>query len=199
MGNIDGTDHRELSGKGISRHPAWSPDGKRIAFYSNRWGREGIMGTYVINADGTNETLVTKKSTQFSWSPDGKLIIFRSRGKISDIDRDIYQVVRLPFPGKSKSPASSPDGKRVVFRRGYRGANVYIMNRDGSDQKQLTFLSLKSLYICKNPRWTPDGKKIIYVKTLLESSFLPLRTFLYIMNPDGSDKRKLKQVPYYGG
>lgn len=200
VGNIDGTNHRKLTNKGNAWRPAWSPDGKKIAFDGNRWLIDKvIIGTYVVNADSTNEILVTKESTQFDWSPDGKLIVFCSRGKISDIDRNTYQVVRLPFPGQSLNPALSPDGKRVVFSHGYCGANIYIMNRDGSNLKQLTFLSPKSQYMCSDPRWTPDGKKIIYAKGPLEFSFVPLRTFLYIMNHDGSNKRKLKQIPQYGG
>ena len=199
VGNVDGTDHRELSGKAISRYPAWSPDGKRIAFWSNRRAINKPTGIYIIDSDGTNETFLTRSDKRFSWSPDGKKIVFSSLSRIYIIDVETHQVVRLPMAGKARKPAWSPDGKKIIFTRGYCGANIYIMNKDESNLKQLTFLGPKSQHMCDNPRWTPDGKKIIYAKGPYEFSFVPLRTFLYIMNPDGSDKRKLKQVPYYGG
>ena len=61
--------------------PAWSPDGKRIAFYSERDGNAEI---YVMNADGTGVTRLTRHERGRrlpAWSPDGRTISF-------DSDRD---------------------------------------------------------------------------------------------------------------
>ena len=58
--------------------PAWSPDGRRIAFVSNRDGNDEI---YVMNADGTAVTRLTMNPGEDGgpiWSPDGKQILFVS-------------------------------------------------------------------------------------------------------------------------
>jgi Tol biopolymer transport system component len=57
-------------------NPVWSPDGSKIAFVSNRDGRRDI---YIMNADGSNVTRLTKDSIikwSPSWSPDGTKIAF---------------------------------------------------------------------------------------------------------------------------
>lgn len=59
--------------------PAWSPDGKKIAFESNRDTHDGNYEIYVMNADGSNQTRLTNNKAfdmQPTWSPDGKKIIF---------------------------------------------------------------------------------------------------------------------------
>src|SRR4051794_37291146 len=56
--NADGTDERRLTtASGFSSSPAWSPDGKRIAFTTNR---DGDFEVYVMNADGTEQTRLTR-------------------------------------------------------------------------------------------------------------------------------------------
>ena len=60
------------------QHPAWSPDGKRIAFASNR---EGDADLYVLNADGSGVTRVTvdpRDDSYPTWSPDGHKLLFHS-------------------------------------------------------------------------------------------------------------------------
>jgi len=76
--NPDGSDVIRLTETGDDWEPAWSPDGKRIAFHSNRDGNEEI---YVMNADGSGQTRLTKNEvgdTSPAWSPDGKRIAFVS-------------------------------------------------------------------------------------------------------------------------
>jgi len=70
--NGDGSGLKRIINEGLD--PAWSPDGKRIAFA--RWGANG--GLKIANADGTNEYGVFGAPTLVSprWSPDGKKIVF---------------------------------------------------------------------------------------------------------------------------
>ena len=71
--NVDGSEKRQLTKhQAEDRAPAWSPDGKRIAFYSNRGGRDGI---WVMNADGRNQKRLTDGNCP-SWSPLGTHIAF---------------------------------------------------------------------------------------------------------------------------
>lgn len=231
VGNIDGSDHKELSSKGISRHPTWSPDGKKIAFSSNRRATDKVKGIYIISVEGENETLITKPTESLklgrrcSWSPDGEKIVFGSDGlyvvNIDGFNRrklvrgrcrspdwspdgkkivyvfsgQIYTItpegtdrIQLTTTGKASCLHWSPNGKRIIFtlcNKDYID-NIYIMDDDGSHQTRLT--NFKKPYSASSPQWSPDGRKIFYwVRSGLDSP----ATSLYVMNPDGKNKKRL--------
>ena len=75
--DIDGKNVRQLTkGIALDSNPAWSPDGKQIAFRSARAGG----GIYVMNANGKNVRRLTffEEDQHPTWSPDGKQIAFIS-------------------------------------------------------------------------------------------------------------------------
>jgi len=84
--NDDGTQVANLTNHdGNDFKPAWSPDGAKIAFYSNR---DGNFEIYVMNADGSEQTRLTNTAAQDvvpDWSPDGTKIV---RKIAFDSDRD---------------------------------------------------------------------------------------------------------------
>ena len=72
--NVDGSGLTRLtSNSGLNGSPSWSPDGRQIAFSSNRDGTHKI---YIMNADGSNQHAIAERGTQPSWSPDGSKILF---------------------------------------------------------------------------------------------------------------------------
>src|SRR5215204_3542268 len=112
--------------------PAWSPDGRRIAFYSERDGNAEI---YVMNADGTGVTRLTNTRADEgypAWSPDGRTISFDSD---RDGNFDVFAMnvdgtnVRplTRHPGRDVSASWSPDGRAIVFMsdREGRGFDAY--------------------------------------------------------------------------
>ena len=118
--------------------PAWSPDGRRIAFDSNR---DGDFEIYVMNADGSGVTRLTDNDADDwspAWSPDGRRIAFDSD---RDGDFEIY-VMNADGSGVTRltdndaddwSPAWSPDGRRIAFDSNRDGDfEIYVMNADGS-------------------------------------------------------------------
>src|ERR1044071_679511 len=110
--------------------PTWSPDGSRIAFWSNRDGKADI---YLMNTDGSNvKRLTDNLSDDFGpkWSPDGSQIAFASnRDHANFYNFDIYVMnadgsnVRkiVDDPEYDAEPRWSPDGKKILFVTGRNG------------------------------------------------------------------------------
>ena len=118
--------------------PAWSPDGDRIVFTSNRDGDDEI---YSMRADGGRLVQLTAnseggRSVEPDWSPDG------TRSLISD-----------------RSPAWSPDGTRIAFTSNRDGNDeIYVMDTDGSRVTRLTDNDASD----RDPVWSPDGARIAF-------------------------------------
>jgi Tol biopolymer transport system component len=141
--NADGTDPVRLTkNKEFDDDPAWSPDGKRIAW--SRLSGSSALDIWVMNADGSGQRRLAQRGTSPRWSPDGRKIAFVSR---RDGNWEVY-VMNADGSGQrnltrnaalDNGPAWSPDGPKIAFVRGQgRSAVVYVMNADGSGQRRLT-------------------------------------------------------------
>lgn len=101
--------------------PAWSPDGSRIAFASNRSG--GDFTLWVMNADGSGARELTPAGQQAdvfpTWSPDGQTLAFQRRSpsavRIGLIPAAGGNPGFFEFTGSAYAPAWSPDGSRIAF------------------------------------------------------------------------------------
>lgn len=121
--NRDGTNWRDVTNdKFFDRYPRWSPDGKRIAFASDRSGNYEI---WTLDLEGTNlrqQTFGSERGASFPlWSPDGKRILFQIDFLIAIIDADKdwthQQPEPLPMPeGETHFLAWdwSPDGEKLA-------------------------------------------------------------------------------------
>lgn len=151
--DADGSDQVNLTNHpAFDAQPAWSPDGSKVAFNTNRDG--GDFEIYVMNSDGTGLERLTSSPGEDSgptWSPDGSQIAFQSRRdgnlEIYRMDADGSDVTRLtnndtgtPFTTFDAFAAWSPDGERIAFTSGRDGDfEVYSMDaEDGSDVRRLT-------------------------------------------------------------
>jgi TolB protein len=175
---------------GNNLFPEWSPNGRQIAFDSNRSGASQV---YVVNADGTElRQLTTEGGARPAWSPDGRQIAFINAGvggagDIYVINADGTELVNLTNTATNEGdPAWSPDGRHIAFNSNREGnAEIYVMNADGSDPVRLTFASGADL----GADWSPNGRKITF-----ESARDGNRE-IYVMNADGTDQVRLTSDP----
>lgn len=180
--------------------PAWSPDGRRIAFTK----RQQI---FVMNADGSGATQLTSQgfNENPAWSPDGLKIAFQSsRDSVALLEFEIYVMdadgeneTRLTnLPEQNLQPAWSPDGKQIAFMCDSvgvnAGQNICIMDADGSGVLELT---TGTRAFDGDPSFSPDGKKIVFSRGI----FIEVRDRVMIMNADGSDQQRLALGVLSGG
>ena len=172
---------------GLNEDPAWSPDGKSIAFTTNRDGNPEI---YVIGAGGDNQKRITESGgvdKRPAWSPNGAKIAFVSERdgnpEIYVMNADGTSPARLTSnTGNDGDPAWSPDGSKIAFaseRDGSRG--IFVMNADGSAVTRLTSNSRED----NQPAWSPDGTRIAFARGLTSSNAI------FLVSSDGSGLTRL--------
>lgn len=184
--NQDGSDQHEIA---AGRQPAWSPDGRQIAYVSGFGTTSDAGELAVMNADGSSQHVIDTdlgpNVSRPSWSPDGKQLLVSAFG-------DVY-VVSLAG-GRSRLlvrdggyPAWSPDGSVIAFVRGH--ATIMLVEPDGSDLHQLAPAGLGNT---SNPRfsWSPDGKRIAFTAVDYTS--------IEAIDVDGTNLTKLVGADQFG-
>ena len=211
--NSEGTDQTNLiRTKAYVGGDVWSPYGEKLAFVARSAG-ERSLDIFVINADGTGETNLTKTkaSTEAapSWSPDNKKITYL-RG--SDPSGELFTAIHVMnsdgtrqkrlikardtkyFEAGFESPAWSPDGEKIAFRRTTRvlpddnaassaapatgPSGLYMMKSDGTGLRKLS----KGIPYAQSPLWSPNGKEIAFSGPGGKE---------YVVNADGTQLREL--------
>jgi len=162
----DGGAARRVIDDGYDAHaPAWSPDGRRLAFQAYL---RDTWNLWVMNADGTALTQVTSgpfDDREPHWSPDGRRLAFSSdRGGNYDVwsvtldGGDLQRVTTSP--ANESMPVWSPDGRELAFvsdRAAGRG--IYARQIESGVERQLAGDGA----VLYTPSWAPDGRSIAYV------------------------------------
>ena len=173
----DGSDKRRLTHYGVyTAEGVLSPDGKKIVFTSLK---DGDLDIYIMNADGSNVRQLTHQLGYDGgpwWSPDGKRIVYRAN--------------------HPRTPEAIAAYKDLLAQRLVRPnkMDLWIMNADGSDQRQITNLGAASF----GPSWSPDGRRIIFSSN--HHTDPRLGNFdLFLVNPDGSGLEQVTTASTFDG
>ncbi|MDP9220506.1 MAG: hypothetical protein M3P23_08200 [Actinomycetota bacterium] len=224
--NADGSHLKQLTsstpgvdcanGGGCAAGPAWSPDGKTIAFQrqtgplvDDEWTETAI---YIIGADGSGLTQVTQKvhpTTGFDdapqFSPDGRTLAFERnniRGALPLFGVAVFTVGVDGRHERRLTPWSlragdttdwSPDGQRILFESNEEGpstksANLYTVRKDGTDLRQLTFAHGGTVQYFASS-YSPDGRRITFART--PGIGPDGNADVYTMNVDGTHVRRV--------
>jgi Tol biopolymer transport system component len=195
--NADGSDPRRLTNhQAIDYSPAWSHDGSKIAFISDRDGNKEIYLMEIPvepgGAVGKPWRLTDNEARDWdpSWSPDGTQIVFVSD---RDGDAEIFVVDVDPESEviepnlmqltendlKDENPAWSPNGARIAFTSKRAGKfEIYVMDlADRGEPTQLTNNEVNDY----GPAWSPDGGQILFYSSIQGYQQI------HLMNADGSN------------
>lgn len=168
--------------------PAWSPDGRQVAFASDRSGRYEVYITSAAGGPAKRLTSETGGATQPAWSPDGKIAFVRFQPGA------LYVVPVTGGPARPLShdqadqsyPAWSPDGKQIAFVRRSPGTSVkeiWVMKADGTGRRQITHLEASVV----SPTWAPSGTRLAF------SSNARGQYEVYMIGLDGKGLRRLTE------
>ncbi len=157
--------------------PRWSPDGKKVAFLSDRGG-DGTQ-IYVISTEGGEAIQMTAKKAGVGepvWSPDSRKVAFSA-----------------PPEPKKDEPDGEKSDVRVITKIRYKlngrgflpqdAAQIHVLDTESGEISQVT----KDEYDCRQPQWSPDGNKIAYISAKFPEHELSAVKDIYVVPLLGGD------------
>ena len=188
------------------RNVSYSPDGKSLAYISDRSGREEI---YVTAVDGSGEaqqlTDIDALKFNYRWSPDSKDIVFTASDdalrKLTVATKQVT-VLETSRYGNIGAPVWSPDGKWIAYSKSdeSRTTDVYLIASSGEEKTphKVTFDSNDD----QNPAFSPDGRKLFFQRVEATGGNTPNSVQIYSVglehldrDPDDPEERAEAQQP----
>jgi TolB protein len=196
--DADGYAARALTPDGqTSLSPAWSPDGRRMAFTKLVEGRGGVfLQTLATGEVGQLPGTESGLNITPMFAPDGQHVVYaRSDEKGTDIyvatlgDRTPQRLTAGKF-ADNLSPTYSPDGRRIAFISTRAGPpQLYSMGADGTEQELFAPFDFGVTGPSYAPEWSPDGSSVVFHR---EVSGVPQ---IFVLTVAG---RKLRQISSTG-
>jgi TolB protein len=184
--------------------PAFSPDGKLIAFSSTRGGNWNL---YIMDADGRNVTQVTSGPSQDlhpSFSPDGTRLVYCSMGArasqwelwIVDLQTSQKKMVGVGlFPSWSTQKDKDVIAFQRARQRGSRWFSIWTMSVMGGEAHSVTEVAVSGNAALVCPTWSPDGERLAF-STIVSPSHTDGRKpqgqqDVWTVNADGTNRHRL--------
>jgi WD40 repeat protein len=183
-------------GKYRDLFPAFTPDGTRLVFSSTRSSSNPTLWLVNVNSPVGITKLTNTQAEDYApcVSPDDQLIVFTSNPP----DAEEAQIWTVPMGSslmtqlrEGESPQVSPDGKQILFVRRdkiTKKRQLWLMSIDGAQETQLT---QNTEYETIEPRWSPDGKWIVYASDEGRDSQQRSNFDIWIMASDGSKRTQM--------
>ncbi len=157
--------------------PAWSPDGKWVAFVSDQSGRDEV---WVADTEGKNQKKLSDADTEkhsIGWLPDSKSLAYTASDHklyMVSVETGQARVVTTNDSSNITGVSISPDGKWFAYSKADHDLrnHVYITPVAGGEERRLADDRLFATFA---PRWTPDGKKLILLGGYAQGGSATLR------------------------
>jgi len=180
--------------------PAWSPDGQKVAYYSNRTGNDDIWVTSLDSGEDLQLTTDAASDRRPNWSPDGDWVAFDSdRAGNRDIwimRADGSELKQLTSSSREDLFASwSPDGERIAYFSYGAGTNeLWMIDADGSNPSPVlpdlaSEEAQQCSFACHQPAWSQRGDKLVF------HSEQSGNRDIWVVNADGTELTRLTMGP----
>jgi imidazolonepropionase-like amidohydrolase/Tol biopolymer transport system component len=201
---------RVTSGAAFDMQPRFSPDGRRLAFASDR---DGLWNIWTMDVAGGNPTQISRERRWFvnspAWSPDGRFIYARRHfvkerslgaGEIwayhaAGASDGLQVTERNGWQKDAGEPEVSPDGRHLYYSRDVTPGQTFeynkdpngtiyaIMRRDLVTGREVRAVSVQGGSV--RPEISPDGKALAYIRRVR------LQSFLYVRDLESGRDRQL--------
>jgi dipeptidyl aminopeptidase/acylaminoacyl peptidase len=196
MVNSDGTHNRFLA-KGSGA--IWSPDGSRIAYVAST-GEGATPQIFVrwMDAEGATSqiTRVDQAPSDVEWSPDGKWLLFSMNESVPSPSSVKIKMPEAPKGAKWTAPPTIVTrlrwraDRQGIFPDSYR--QLWVVSVEGGALRRLT----SGTWNHTDPRWTPDGKSVLFVShRVAEAEFWLRETEIYAIDVASAEIRQLTHHP----
>ena len=185
VADVRGENPRRIVNDVASERPAWSPDGRQIAFVSE----EHLL--YVIDMASEETQLISPRHVDWhpSWSPDGYQLVSMTVGlSLWVFDLRAGTEREIPNTVLGNSPAWSPNGKQLAIRDSQDGNwDIRIVDIDSGHSRWLVEVPTEEGY----PTWSPDGRKLAF------NSWHKRESQIYVTDIDRNNKiQQLTALPF---
>jgi dipeptidyl aminopeptidase/acylaminoacyl peptidase len=175
-GEVGGQARQYTRGEKSANNPEWSPDGKMLAFLSDR-EKDGERQIWMMPSDGGEAWVVTSHKggvTAFHFSPDGKQLLF----------------VATDQPSKDEEERKKVKDDTIVIDHDLKMAHLWLFNVEKKEEKRIT----EGDFTVSDPQWSPDGTRITYTTRPTPKADDGGLSDVWVMNIASGEKKKLEDT-----